>query len=232
VNVATQYYHRIRSDTFDNTNDSTLNASGNRYPGYLTAQDFTTDDANMRVTWRPFNSLTSVSRYDFQLNTIDTMPSSLENMETADITTHVFGQNITWSPLSRLYLQGNANWVISMTDTPADSTTGAAANQVWDARNSYWNGSFLTGYALTDRTDLQAQYTYYRAYNYRDNSLSGLPYDAESEEHGVTLGLLWRVTDSIRWNVKYGFFRNLDKTSGGNINYDAHLAYTSVEVAF
>jgi hypothetical protein len=107
--MAAQYYHKQRANDYTHNVDSTPNtaASGNRYPAFLTAQDFTTDDVNYRITWRPCTYFSSVSRYDFQLSTIDTRGDLLDSVQSGKMTSHIFSQSITVSPWSRLYVQGN-----------------------------------------------------------------------------------------------------------------------------
>lgn len=225
LNFSGQYYHKIRANDYDHRADfPATNAppSANRYPAFLTDHDFETDDVNFRVTWRLLNNLTLVSRYDFQLSTVRTTGDFLSETKSAEMTSHIFSESVTWSPLSRLYLQGSINYVLDRTDTPADGMTGST-NLVLNSKNNYWNTSFLTGYALTDKTDLQAQYSYYRANNYEDNSQFSQPYGAGAEEHGVTASLIRRIRANLLWTLKYGFFSNRDVTSGGNNNYDAHL---------
>lgn len=233
LNFGGQYYHKIRANDYDHRTDSTENAppSGNRYPAFLTGQDFETDDANFRVTWRPLSSLSFITRYDYQLSTIDSSAPSLATVEAAEMTSHIISESVSWSPLARLYLQGSINYVWDKTDSPAATATGST-NLVLNSKNNYWNASFNTGYALNDKTDLQAQYAYYRADDYEDNSRYSQPYGAGAEEHGVTAAIIRRIRANLIWTIKYGFFNNRDETSGGHNNYDAHLVYSSLRYRF
>src|SRR6185369_10936194 len=124
-------------------------------------------------------------------------------------------------------------YAIDHTDTPASSLTGAAAGLVQNAQNDYWNGTALVGYALTERSDIQAQYFYYRADNYDTGNASvGLPYGAGAEQHGTTLTLINQLAKHLIWKIQYGFFTSRDQTSGGNNNYTAHLVYSSMQYRF
>jgi hypothetical protein len=233
LNLAAQYYHKVRQNDYSHRADSTPNIdSGDRYPAYLTAQDFETDDVNVRATWRPLNNLTLVSRYDFQLSTVDTKADSLAQIQSAEMTSHILSESISWSPLARLYLQGSVNYVLDHTETPANDLTGGAAKLVPKSRNDYWNATATTGYALDNKTDLQAQYFYYRADNYVDNSAVSQPYGAGAEAHGVTAALSRQITPRLRWTLKYAFFRNRDETSGGHNDFDGHGVYSSMQFRF
>jgi len=232
LNVDAQFYHKQRRNSYDHEIDSTPNNDiANRYPAYLLRHDFNTDDANVRLTWRPRNNLSFVSRYDFQYSTIDTQPdpiSGFSEIESAQVTSHIFAQNITWVPWSRIYLQAGFNYVMSTTDTPADRYTAA----ILESQNNYWNLTFTAGFAFDQKTDLQASYFYYRADNYEDNSAAGVPYGVGAEEHSVTVGIMRKIRENIRLALKYGFFDWDDQTSGGNNNYDAHLVYSSLQYRF
>jgi len=232
VNVDAQYYHKQRRNSYDHEIDSTPNNDiADRYPAYLRRHKFDTDDANVRFTWRPVNKLSLITRYDFQYSTIDTQPDSLSGLseiQSSEVTSHIFAENITWVPWSRIYLQAGFNYVISETDTPADRYTEA----ILDSENNYWSLTFTTGFALDQKTDLQVSYFYYQADNYVDNSADGVPYGVGAEEHTVTCGVVRKIRENIRLSLKYGFFTWDDETSGGNNNYDAHMVYSSLQYRF
>ncbi|MCF7669648.1 MAG: hypothetical protein K9N48_07725 [Verrucomicrobia bacterium] len=228
LNIDLQYYHKIHDTSFDHELDSTGNAGADRYPAYIDVLGFDTDDANIRFTYRILRNLTSVSRYDFQISTVDQTSAGLSQVQSSEITTHIIGQTLTYIPWSRMYLQAGVNYVIDETESPADEITGA----VPELKNNYWNGSLTTGYILTDATDIQAHYFYYRADNYYDNAGAGMPYGATSEEHGITTTLTHKFSDQLSWTLKYGFFTNNDETSGGHNDYDAHLVYSGIQYMF
>jgi len=229
-----QFYHKLRQNDYTHILDGTANlpASGNRYPAFIANHDFTTDDANVRLTLRPIKNVTLVSRYDFQYSTVDSTPDAaalLGEVESARILTHVFAQNVSWVPWSRLYLQAGFNYVMSKTESPIDGLTQA----VLDAKNNYWNLNFTTGFVVDNKTDLQASYFYYRAAdNYTDNSAFGVPYGANAREHAVTASLSRRLRDNVRVALKYGFFTYRDASAGGFNNYDAHLLCSTLQIRF
>ena len=233
LNFGAQYYHKIHDYDYDHLVDSTPNAPPNadRYPAFLTDQNFQTDDMNVRATWRPFTSVTLITRYDFQLSTVDTKADFLDNQQSAEITSHIISQSIGWTPLNRLYLQASASYALDSTDTPAANALGST-NLVLNAANDYWNASGLIGYAVNDKTDVQGQYFYYHANNYVDNSTYGQPYGAGAEEHGVTATISSEISKAVRLSLKYGYFRNREKTYGGHNDYDAHLVLATMQYRF
>lgn len=230
VSLGAEYYHKIRDNDYNHTQDSTSNLPGspNTYPAFLTAQNFTTDDVNFRVTWRPRVNVTLVGRYDLQLSTIDTQPDGLSKVESSDMTSHIGSGSVSWVPFARMYLQGNLSYVWDRTETPASDLTAA----VLDSENNYWTANATLGYALDDKTDAELQYLYYRADNYEDNAAYSQPYGAGAEEQGVTAGLVRQMTKRIRMSLKYGFFTSHDQLSGGNRDFNSHLVYSTLQYRF
>jgi hypothetical protein len=230
LQLSAEYYHKLRTTDYDNTQDSTPNAppSPNRYPAYLVAQDTKTDDVNARVSWRPRNNLNFVARYDFQLSTIDTRADDLSSVQSAEITSQIFSGTASWTPVNRLYLQGSFSYVLDTTDTPAADITGAVQN----AQNDYWTVTFGAGYALDNKTDLNVQYSHYRADNYVNNAAVGMPYGAGFENNAISATLTRRLSNRVTVSLKYGFYASTDETSGGHDDYDAQVVSTSLQYRF
>lgn len=230
LSVSGEYFHKIRDNDYDHPLDSSANLVGspNRYPAFLRAQEFETDDVNFRVSLRPRSNVSLVARYDFQMTTLDTRPDNLAGVETSDMTSHVASGGLSWVPFSRVYLLGTLSYVWDRTDTPATGVTATVA----DSRNDYWTAAATVGYALDDKTDLQAQYLYYRADNYSDNSALTVPYSAGSEEHGIMVGVTRHLNPRTRLGVHYGFFDYSDELSGHNLDQQAHVLYTTLSYRF
>lgn len=224
-------YYKDDNYNYSFDTDSTPNNSPNRYPAYLVMQSFRTWDGNGRVTWRPLRSVTLVSRYEYQLSKIRTDPdpvSGLGGTESSKMTSHIFAQDASWTPWSRLSLQASFNYVHSVTKTPASDTTQAILN----ALNNYWMVSFSPVFVIDDKTDLKLGYCYYRAADYADNSAFGVPYGSGAEDHTVSATLTRRLNKNMRVSLKYGWFEGRDAAFGGFQNYSGQLVYTSFQYRF
>jgi hypothetical protein len=235
LSLAGQYYYKTRENEYDHPLDlAPNNAGGNRYPAYIVDQNFKTHDVNFRVTVRPFSQLTLVSRYDFQSTTFENQMDFLADEESAESTAHIFGETLTWVPFSRLYLQGSVNYVIDRTESEAVPHLNPLANggQIQRSDNDYINATAMAGFVLTEKDDLQAQYFFYKANNYTDNSTLGVPYNSGAEEHGITASLIHRFTAAMQWTLKYGFFTATEQLSGGRDDYEAHMVYSSYRFMF
>ena len=194
-------------------------------------QDFTTYDANCRLTLRPLQNLSLVSRYEYQYSKIHTTPdpiSGLSGVDASKMTSQIIGQNVSWIPWNRLNLQVGFNYVLSETKTPTSDYTQAVLN----SQNNYWTLNFSGGFVVDDKTDLNVGYYYYTADDFQDNSVSGLPLGAAGREHGVTVTISRRLTQNLRLNLKYGYSNYEDFASGGNNNYVANLIYSSLQYRF
>jgi hypothetical protein len=232
LNFGGQFYHQIHDYDYDNN----LTATPTTYRGYLQNENFTVDDMNIRATWRVLNTLSLVTRYDFQYSTVDT--TSIPNggtqageVQSANLTSHIISENISWTPLSRLYVQAGGSYVLNSLDTPVASSSGIN-NLVLNSANNYWTVDATADYALNEKTDLQLQYSYYRADDYVNNSTSSQPYGAGAEEQSVTATITRQISKALKISLKYGFFCNRDETSGGLNNYDAQLVYASMQYRF
>jgi hypothetical protein len=228
-----QYYWKGRQHAFNDTRDSTpvLNG-GDRYPAYIAKQDFAVSDFNLRMTWSPIATLRLVTRYDYQDSTIRTREVGLAFMETSSQTTHIISESATWNPLARWYLQGTTNVVYDQLKTPASNLTGAAGGIVLNSDNNYVSTGLATGYVIDDQTDVSADYNYYRANNYVDNSNRSVAYGAGATTQTVGVTLNRRVNAHLNFTVKYAYADNDDVTSGGLNDYRAHVIYGRVQYRF
>lgn len=233
VTVDAGGYYKLDHYGYENPVDNTPNdsTSPNRYPAYLVMQDFETYDGNLTLTLRPVQTVTLVSRYEYQLSTIHTRPdpiSGLAGVNSSDMTSHIFAENISWTPWSRLFLQVGFNYVANEVETPAAKFTQA----ILDAQNNYWTLNFSSGFVLNDKTDLNLNYFYYRADDYQNNSAFGVPYGSGTQEHGVTATMVRRLTKQLRLTVRYGFFHSDDDLYGGHRDYNAHGIFSSLQYRF
>jgi len=233
LNLSAQYYHKILQ--YDN--QSTADHQS------LVNQKWNTDDVNVRVTWRPrvppaLGTLSLVSRYDFIRASVEgqwELPGeeTFSAERTALITNHMITESITWNPSARLYVQGNFSYVLNKTDTPADySLTPNTTPTVLDFTSDYWTASGAAGYALDQKTDLRAEYSYYRADNYVNNALVAVPYGMGATEHTVSAGVSRQIARNIRLKLQYSYFNYTDQASGGHNNYEAHSLFSSLQFRF
>ncbi len=236
LSFSTQYYHRYYDADYDNSYNP---AVGNAFDAQLDSYTSETDDVNLRMTWRALPNLTLVTRYDYQQVSyrnkgITGTGLILNDVESGEAIRHVISQSVSWTPVDKAYVQGALSYVMAETDTPADLQ---APYRITDSENDYVMANLTVGYALDERTDLQAGYTFYRADNL------GVPFDAAGnpgstpfgtnlEEHVFSLTLNRRINTNMIWNMGYGYYTSNDGTSGGYNDFDAHMLSTGLQVRF
>lgn len=220
-----------KHDSYNYSAQAGSTPDGDTYPGYFTVQDFETFDGNCRVTLHVLQSLSLISRYEYQLSTINTTPnpaSGIPEMQTSRMHSHVIGQNISWVPWSRLSLEAGFSYVLSTTKTPASQATAAILN----AENNYWTLNFSPSLVLDDKTDLNVDYFYYQANDYQNNSPVGVPLGAGSREYAVDTTLTRRINARLRVSLKYGYYNYKDALTGGNSNFHANLVMATMQYRF
>jgi len=244
LSLSGQYYHKNFNEDFHNAYafDPMV---GTPFDAVLKEYNFTTDDLNLRLTWRALPNLTFVSRYDYQRTTMedvaytvapsDGVPQVLTNLkQSAEITRHIFSESATWLPCSKAYVQGSISYVIAQTDTNADQYVPA---RVTDMSNDYITANVTFGYALDQKTDIRASYTYYYSNDFQvpreaPGVAGSVPYGTSLEEHVFGLSLNRRVSPNMIWNMGYGYFTCNDGTSGGHNDTSAHMVSTGLQVRF
>lgn len=230
--LAVQYYYKLRTNDFRAVRDSAASAS-NRYPAYIANQDFETNDFNVRLSTKLGARLRSVTRYDYQESTIRTQDIGLAFAESADMTTHVIAETVTWNPQDRWYVQGSANLVWDTLRTPAAAVTGNAADRVMNSDANYTYFSLGSGYALDDDSDLYFNYTVSKSHDsFVDNSARTVAYGSEYESQLASVTWTRRLDRNIWVTFKYAYANYDDVVSGGQADYEAHLFYGKMQYRF
>jgi hypothetical protein len=247
LNFAAQYYYK--NSDYENTflSEGGLppieDAEKNQR---LRHQEWDTNDFNVRLTWRPkipqaAGTISLVTRYDYVRTNLDSQWAVsttgagpvFDELRTGIITQHIFSESITWNPTARLYFQGSFSYVKDETDTPADIIfTGNTLPSIVDSQNDYWTANAAVGFAINEKTDFHAEYSYYCADNYEGMSIIGMPYDAGATQHTFGASISREIMRNVRVKLQYGYYHYTDETSGGHNNYDAHAVFSSLLFRF
>ncbi len=234
LNLAGQYFYK----TFRYDNSSNVDGQN------LEFQDWSTNDFNIRLTWRPslppsFGTLALVTRYDYLTSQVIgqwNIPDGilLNSEHTAWISNQIISESVTWNPLARLYLQGDFSYVLNQTKTPAANIViiPGAGPTVLNFQSDYWTIGANIGFLMSDKTEFRVGYNYYRAADYVNNSLAGLPYGADQTQNSVTASMSHQLTKSLRLNLQYGYYNYTDGLYGGHNDYQAHSIFSSLTFGF
>ena len=225
LTLAAQYYYKINVNDYDAIRDSTAPGTADRYPAYITDQDFETHDMNFRVSWRPMPLLGLVTRYDHQQSRIISQEAGLQKVRSSKYRSHILSQSATWSPANRLFVTANVNVTYDQLETPAYAF-------VQHGDNNYVTGTVGGGYALAKLDDLYFEYGWFRASNFLDNSATSLPYGLSQKQQTASLTWVRRQTEHLIYTFKYGYVTNRDGTWVGRNDFDAHVFYARVQYHF
>ncbi|HEX5789590.1 MAG TPA: hypothetical protein VFY13_00490 [Luteolibacter sp.] len=239
LSFSLQGFRSTRDQSFDHDVGDQAGGANNFRP-IMTDHNSELDDINVRMTWRPISSLALVTRYDYQhgeyTNTgINWSPPAgpiiYPTVESGDIVTHIVSQSATWNALDSLYVQGSLSLARSETTTP-EVYTG-------NSESDFFVANLTAGYALDDRTELTASYSYYVAENYGTSSsftgVDTMGYGLNTEEHMISLGVARALTDNMVLNVRYAFITSNTTSpdqSGGVNDFDAHMLSTGLQIKF
>jgi len=225
LTLAMQYYYKHNTNQYDAIRDNTPPGTADRYPAYITDQEFQTHDFNIRLSWRPVSLLGLVTRYDHQQSKITSNEAGLATTVSSRAVSHIISQSVTYSPTSRLYVTGSVNVTYDQMKTPAIAF-------VQNADNNYINGSLGGGYAIGKLDDLYLDYSFFNADNYIDASQTTLPYGLDQKLQAAYLTWVRRQSEHLVFTFKYGYVTNRDGTWVGRNDFDAHVLYAKVQYHF
>ncbi|WP_404425153.1 hypothetical protein [Nibricoccus sp. IMCC34717] len=225
LTFAAQYYFKAKQNDYNAVRDNTLAGSADRYPAFITDQDFETHDVNFRVSWHPLASLSSVTRYDLQKSKVISQEAGLQKVQGSDFTSHIVSQSLTWTPMTRLYFVGNVNVTFDQLKTPAYAF-------VKQGDNNYINGSLGGGYAVAQKDDVYVDYSWFNASNFIDNSATSLPYNLSQRQHLASVTWVRRHSEHLTLSLRYSYITNRDGTWAGRNDFNAHLVYGKVQYHF
>lgn len=207
-------------------------------------------DVNLRMTLRPLNNLSLVSRYDHG-QTLYTNGGNkwttanggssptgayvLPVIYSGNTNSDIVSESVTWSPLDRLYLQGTGSYIWSLTSSQFTGVTPSS--------NDYFSGSLTAGYAIDDKTDVTGSLIYYGANNYAaatgpiPASAASMGYGLNTQEYGISLTLTRMLSPNMVWNLRYAVMtsqttgQNQDQSGGFN-DFTAQMVSTGLQVRF
>lgn len=243
LSFAGQVYYKSDNNDYDTPASSRGNGNFN-YPGYMTTQGFKTLDCNIRMTWRPAAWISNVIRYDYQRSTVDTayqnvvvtgtaLPVTVPSVQSGKTQTHIISENLTITPHPRLSINLNCSLVFDQTVVPPNvyyasysanpaATYDSGKQIVINADNNYFNGGVNATWLVNDQDTLTLDYTYYRAWNFVNNSAVSLPLGQDETQHIATLSWNRRLTASLDFTLGYTYAQYKNPTMGGNLDYTAN----------
>lgn len=231
LSFAAEYYYKQTDIDYTTINTGTgLTHFGD---AHIQSLDMETNDFNLRMTWRPRSDLTLVTRYDYQLTTFDTVGfdgglAALPEVEAGEYVRNILSQSATYLINESMYLQGSVSYTMSDTESAGSKGDPSILTR---SDNDYLTTNLTVGYALDDKTELTAGYSYFLAKNFTVPSGS-VGYGTDLEEHVFSLGVTRALSPAMIWNMGYAYYASNDGDSGGNSDFDVHMLSTGLQVKF
>ncbi|HVM60975.1 MAG TPA: hypothetical protein VMV72_08915 [Verrucomicrobiae bacterium] len=228
MTLAARYRHYIDHDDYDYPTDTVVG-----YPGFITAQDFTTDEIMTKLTLRPCSRFNVAFTYQLVSTDIRTTTESIPvllpggELQSGDYDANIYSVSATVTPMSRWYLTGYFSLQDTRTASVADGNPAVVAY-----RGNVYTVMATSGYALDKKTDLTLSYSYSCSDNFNNNSASGLPLGLNFQRHEVQAGVSRKIRPNVVAHLRYGFYSYDESSTGGYNNYIAHLATASCSVRF
>ena len=228
MTLAAHYRRFIDDHDYTDAGDTTAG-----YPGFITAQDFTTDETAAKLTVRPCARFSVAFMYQLVATEIRTgcgsqlVPVPTGQQLSGNYDANIYSISATWTPLARLYLTGYGSFQDTRTVTLADQNPALIAY-----KGNVYTISGTAGYALDEKTDATLQYSYSASDNFTDNSANGLPLGLADHRHTLLACLSRKVRENVIIRLRYGFYEYDETSNGGINNYRANLVSANCTIRF
>ncbi len=228
MTLAGSYRHYIDHDDYDYPIDTVVG-----YPGFITAQDFTTDEAMAKLTLRPCSRFSVAFTYQLVSTDIRTSTEAVPvitpggTLQSGDYDLNIYSVSATVTPMSRWYLTGYFSLQDTRTSTPVNQNPA-----VQTYRGNVYTVMATTGYAIDNKTDLTLEYSYSCSDNFSNNDAAGLPLGLNFQRHAVQAGVSRKISKNAVARLRYGFYSYDESSTGGFNNYVANLVSASCSVRF
>jgi hypothetical protein len=239
-------YFTIRAEVFHKEDENQFVGAdalvGTGSYGGLYATGYSLTGAKLTVTFRPAPTISFVTRYQPQSGTMSVLANVVNGgtgyneITSGKVSGEMLSETANWTPNQQVYVQANANVVYNQMQTAYPivvvSTSTYIPPPIQNANNNYVTGSVVCGFVLDKTDDLQIRGTYCRADDYNPQiAAGGEPYGAGFLEENVTAGVKHKFNDKLLGELKAGYLRRTDDTTGSFTNYRGPLVYVSLTYA-
>ncbi|SPE53433.1 Planctomycete cytochrome C [Verrucomicrobia bacterium] len=227
------HYRRASSDTdFQN---QFITIANEDYSAFIRFRNIDTDETQTKLALRPANWVKLTLTYqivdtDYSMGTSPvpglggSLPISLGGpIFAGSYRARVYGFNVTVTPVQRLYVSGNFTY--------SDSRAATAQNgdpSIVPYKGGVYSVAISTTYALDKATDLHAAYSFSQANYGEDNVAAGLPLGLDYTRHSLMVGVTRRLSSRVTTQLRYGFYRYSEPSTGGSVDYTAHGVFATL----
>ena len=209
------------------------------YPGFIKGLDILTDEVEAKLVLRPVTWFKTTLSYQY-LNTdswTDTNPalgsapagtdSPGGNILAGQSDAQIYSISMTLTPRPRLYLDATFSYQTSSTITANNNVPTIAPY-----RGNIYSVIASGTYVLNQTTDLFASYAFSEADYAQDNFVAGVPMGIEYRQQSVQIGLVHRLGKNVSAQLRYGFYKYDEPSSGEADNYYANSIFGMMTLRF
>lgn len=202
------------------------------YPAFIKSRNINSEEFQTKLAYRPFPWWKATLTYqlvatDYRTETAsvsgDISPGGAVTPATFD--SSIYSINNTFTPWRRLSVSATFSYRDGRTKTAYNGIAG-----IMPYEGDVFSVIASSTYVLTEKTDLDASYSFSRADYRQNNAASGLPLGINYDWHSVMAGVRRELSRNMTARLQYGFFRYVEPTSGNAANYDAHAIFATLLV--
>lgn len=232
----TAHYRRYEDRTdYDTTLKEPLGLAG--YPAFILWRDLLSNEAQTKLSFQQTAWLQTSLTYQWLKNSYRTATDPLNDPITKVLNGlspgggHLAGEydsqltslNATATPWHRLFVSTTFAFQHARTVT-ADNGLTAVAPYQGNIYTAMLNGTF----ALNDKTDLVAGYSFSTADFGQDNLPGGLPLGTHYHQHAFEAGLKRHIGKGKTFGLQYRYYRYGDSANGGSGNFEAQAVFATL----
>jgi len=233
VSFHASYTRNLKKNRYHHDLDEApLGFPGIGYSAFIRAHDFISDEIETKLVLRPALWLRTTlswkllaSDYKTATDDVDVAPDIVPGgrILSGNYDANIYSLGVALTLSSRFYLSSTFSYADSRTLTQ-DHGSPAIVAFLGDIYTLNTSGT----YALTEKTDLFAGYTFSRADYSQDNLESGLPLGPDYGQHAAQIGLSFRCSEHVTTAIRYSYFRFGDSWAGEVNDYSAHAIFASL----
>lgn len=230
------HYRRYDKETdYDTRLKEPLGLQG--YPAFIRWRDLLSNEAQTKLSlqmaaWLQTSLTYQWIKNDYRTATYDAI-DPLTNLPggispggghlAGTYDSQVASLNLTATPWRRLFLSTTFAFQHAQTRTAANDTTPVAPYG-GNIYTSMLNGS----YALNEKTDLVAGYSFSTADFAQDNFTGGLPLGTHYHQHALEAGIKHTIAKGKTLGLQYRYYRYGDTSNGGASDFEAQALFATL----
>lgn len=231
------YRYRLHESDFDHDRD--IEAPGDPdegYPAFIRRRDSESDVIETRLALRATSWMRIKFSYELAYTDFHTTTDPLTTIVISTPGGEIFaGENDSATYSANVTLTPHRRWFLSTTFSYRETRTWTEDHEnrsVAPYRGDIYSVVTSSTFALSDRTGLNASYSFSRARFGQNNAPQAVPLGIDYDLHSVQFGIAHRLSTRASTGLQYGFYRYDEPTAHGFNDYTAHVLFGTVAIAW